>query len=874
LDSFPAPQRPDFVTPNPAPPARDTEPAPHPDSQLSPGGLSKGERAMDPDASPPDDAQLSPGAWLTRNGPYLVIGAALVAFLYYKFGLVGLWSILLVLLGLGLVIFVHELGHFAVAKWCDVYVQTFSIGFGPALPGCRLKWGETVYKISLLPLGGYVQMLGEGTDSEEDEDNPRSYKNKPVGQRMMIISAGVVMNVILACICFIVVFMGPGKERPAGEIGSTEPGNQAWKKGIPSGAVLTRIGNRVAAPDRPLYFTDLLAVVLSSTEGEKIPLEYDVYTPVGDPQARPQHFSTEIEPRKSGKADRPMIGVSPPDSVELFPALGSKERPFAYQANSAAAAARQAFPWHPEDVVLATTDPDSENSGALKDLPPADPDREGYTRALAQRWYALAGKPMTLKVRRHGAEKPEEVVTQSASLDFGDTVVGSTDPEHPDQVTTLPEDPRHPGSKRGDFFAFNKRLRLLKGRFMVIRVRHDASRHHDKPEEDLLLPPAYHTTLGVRMRMGQVAGIREGSAADTAGVKDGDILEEVLLKADDAREPRRFVVSGAAPAKLVDPVRLPSELRRWADQHHGVRAVLTVVHTNAKAERERVTETLAPEVPWDTSWRFDIEQAGSASAPLAIPELGLAYRIDTFVEDVAADGPAAGVLQKNDIIKEIRYQKLGAKADQWSDTDWDKLESEQWVWRFETLQRVEGRKIGLKVTRGGKEEEVSLTLRPDYAWPMAQRGLELMPDFRLQKASNPAQALVMGVDETLTTILDVYRQLRGFLTGRIGHQNAGGPLKIAVIAYSAASMGIWELLFFMGVISINLAVINFLPIPFLDGGHMVFLIYEKIRGRPARESVMAFATYTGLLFLLLLMVAVFYLDISSMWRDLVRLFKG
>src|SRR5262249_46922568 len=151
-------------------------------------------------------------------------------------------------------------------------------------------------------------------------------------------------------------------------------------------------------------------------------------------------------------------------------------------------------------------------------------------------------------------------------------------------------------------------------RFLVIRVR-----HHDKQEEDLLLPPAYHVTLGARMRMGQVAGIREGSPAAKAGVKDGDILEEVLLKADDGKE-QRFVISGGKPAERVDRVRLPSALRHWADAHHGVRAVLTVVHTNAKGERERDTETL-PQTDWDESWRFDIEQPGSASAPQAIPEL-------------------------------------------------------------------------------------------------------------------------------------------------------------------------------------------------------------------------------------------------------------
>src|SRR5258707_5328687 len=86
-----------------------------------------------------------------------------------------------VALGLGFVIFVHELGYFLVAKWCDVHVTTFSIGFGPALPGCKFKWGETTYMLALFPLGGYVQMVGQVDGDESDDpdtkEDPRSYKN-------------------------------------------------------------------------------------------------------------------------------------------------------------------------------------------------------------------------------------------------------------------------------------------------------------------------------------------------------------------------------------------------------------------------------------------------------------------------------------------------------------------------------------------------------------------------------------------------------------------------------------------------------------------------------------------------------------------------
>src|SRR5262249_18557568 len=152
----------------------------------------------------------------------------------------------------GIVIFIHELGHFAVAKWCDVHVETFSIGFGPAIPGCSFQKGETLYKIAWFPLGGYVKMLGEGAESEEEDDNPRSFKNKSVWQRMAIISAGVLMNVIFGFLCFIFVYDTHGVERPVCSVGLVDIGSPAWIKGIPSGAIIDQIGDT-----RSPFFDDL-----------------------------------------------------------------------------------------------------------------------------------------------------------------------------------------------------------------------------------------------------------------------------------------------------------------------------------------------------------------------------------------------------------------------------------------------------------------------------------------------------------------------------------------------------------------------------------------------------------------------------------------
>jgi regulator of sigma E protease len=102
---------------------------------------------------------------------------------------------------LGILVFVHELGHFCVAKFCGVKVLKFSLGFGPRL--VSRQWGETEYMICAIPLGGYVQMLGEGggEQGESGEIDPseehRSFANKKISRRMAIVAAGPVMNLML-----------------------------------------------------------------------------------------------------------------------------------------------------------------------------------------------------------------------------------------------------------------------------------------------------------------------------------------------------------------------------------------------------------------------------------------------------------------------------------------------------------------------------------------------------------------------------------------------------------------------------------------------------------------------------------------------------
>ncbi|MCL5421348.1 MAG: site-2 protease family protein, partial [Nitrospirae bacterium] len=106
-------------------------------------------------------------------------------------------TIFYALILLGILIFVHELGHFLFAKLAKVKVLKFSLGFGPRVVG--KKYGDTEYLISAVPLGGYVKMLGEETGDEiSAEDRARAYNFQPVGKRILIVLSGPVFNILFA----------------------------------------------------------------------------------------------------------------------------------------------------------------------------------------------------------------------------------------------------------------------------------------------------------------------------------------------------------------------------------------------------------------------------------------------------------------------------------------------------------------------------------------------------------------------------------------------------------------------------------------------------------------------------------------------------
>ncbi len=144
-----------------------------------------------------------------------------------------------VVLGIGLVIFVHELGHYIAARLCKVRVEVFSLGFGPKL----LAWrrGPTLYQIAALPLGGFCRMAGEENRWQGREPLPDELPAKSVEARFFIYSAGVLMNVLFVLVVFPILFtVGVPFVEP--RIGGVDPGGPAWRANVPVGAEVLSIG--------------------------------------------------------------------------------------------------------------------------------------------------------------------------------------------------------------------------------------------------------------------------------------------------------------------------------------------------------------------------------------------------------------------------------------------------------------------------------------------------------------------------------------------------------------------------------------------------------------------------------------------------------
>jgi len=657
-------------------------------------------------------------------------------------------NVLYAALGLGLVIFIHELGHFAVAKWCGVKVERFSIGFGPIL--WKVTRGETEYALSVIPFGGYVKMLGQDdADPAQMADttvakDPRSYTAKSVPQRIAIISAGVINNMVSAVIFFIIAFMLGVKYQPA-VVGGVAPGMPAWEAGLRQGDKITRIGSR---EDPKLSFTDVRLAVALSRADEQIEI-------MGLRNGKP--FTTWVKPVVIDKQLVPTIFVEAEQGLTL-PDKEEDDDNFSLTSPGLAAALASP-PFQPGDELKQL------DGVALDDF--AD-----LARELANR----RDKTVEFGVRRKGAAK-------------------------------------------------------------------------DAPLTQISVGPNHFRTLGLRMAIGQIKAIQRGSPAD-GKLRAGDTITHIL-------EPEQRVIGVD-----LDPMRLPDYFAGLAGQEVKVRYKREVPGGNPTVDEAIFT----PEARAGWSERPSLDE----DCPLSIPSIGVAVHVLHHVVDVEKDSPAekAGIRKDDNIVKIEYVLPKDAKGDDSTKASIEipfKDDQRNWPLAFWLMQMYPQRTIKLTVKSQGADQETTAELvpNPDPDWYMPMRGLRMQVRSDERKAENIGEAISLGFRRTRDSVIEMWFTVHGLFSQRISPKALGGPIRIFDTAMYFSKQGLPNLILFLGILSVSLAVLNFLPIPVLDGGHFAFLCWEGIRGKPPSERVVVAATYVGLAFVLSLMVWVLYMDISS-----------
>ncbi len=759
------------------------------------------------------------------------------------------WRVLIVLLGVNMLIIVHEWGHFIVARMCGVRCDKFYIWFDAyGFKFFSFKWGDTEYGLGWLPLGGYVKMLGQednpgGIQAEieraklersekdgelsaeekaaKDEEiaklenqafAPDSYLAKNVFQRMAIISAGVFMNVVFAIVCATAAIL-IGTPETSARVGFVAPGSPAWKSGMQAGDEIVGIGEN----KNPVFSS----IIVATMDGKET--NFDVLRPGADAPT-----TLAIQPRFSKGDMNPTIGVGPSISLDLAAIPGGA--PFASSLDPQEAAQIE------------------ERLGALT----------GGERLVSMNGVPVETPADQYRLARLFVDRPIEYV-------FAPTVAGKAGERSVDET---------------------------------------------KEKIAVTIPPTGAPEIGVRLTMGEIVEIRPGSAAEKAGLRKrevdengavtqrGDVLLEVdaepildprllpyRLFASGSKETRPELASKLTPKSMLKSEDLESPVDSKKPELGAATAIAptgtqTVALTVLRdGERVDLTATLPNAAPYDGF--------ASSRGAMACGRLGVAFEVLPVVAGI--DGtvktdanPIGGEIVKIEATvpdpgvgaskgtRELFKALTGVEAGAGEQTKTTEIVGETDAERAEIaltwLSSVapllpNGTPVVVTVeAKDGVEAKIETTLRRAEDAFIVERGLYFGGDAIFHRADSLGEALSFGVAKTWECATMIFTTLKN-LGSTVSAKALGGPGMIVGTAYAAAGEQNGVFLLFLCMISANLAVVNFLPIPVLDGGHIVFLLYEAITRRKPNENVQVILSYMGLALILALMFWVIYLDV-------------
>ncbi|MBN2139327.1 MAG: site-2 protease family protein [Sedimentisphaerales bacterium] len=738
-----------------------------------------------------------------------LLAAVLAGVIYLIFRNIDTFgNVLLVLLGFGTVILVHEFGHFISAKLCGIKVEMFAIGFPPILfgfkrvaegfririlPGffaekereeeegdeddegaaddavevedslwshtfgCKGAVWDTEYCLGLIPVGGFVKMLGqEDTGAAKSTDDPRSFANKSVAARMAVVAAGVVCNVILAVIIFIAVFL-IGINRPPAVVGGVEPNSPAMRAGLQAGDEIIEIDGKSDNID----ITDVMLAAGLSGRGEAVSMKVDRGGVIKD-------FEIVAEKRNGG--DLKTFGINMPETLTVDE--------LADQA-------------------------DVNDLRAKTGLAPGD------------RITQVGGK----EVSNHWDLAPIVERTYSPTVKLSAERAGNTN----EPLTVYGE------VKLGWAFAEEYKIasesQLYHIHSMVPRLRVVAYAGMPEP-------------VSLPVKVGR--GVK--SAGRWALGKVGSLF---------GKTGKKKVEDEAAPALLAGDVILSAsgvenptylEMREVVQGNKDKPVRVVVLRTDANGAEEQVAVSITPRGLPDSDWvqmgvmlELDADHAvvaGTVEAGVGIGKLD----IPRGALITAVDGEPVSSFY--DVVRQI-----------------GKYPGEHITIEY----RIDDETAGAVALTVSTEAE-AVSVKAGFSDFIPFKRME-----RLYKASGPIDAVRMGARKTVALIAQTYLTLRRLIVGAVSPKNLIGPVGILSVSYQTVARQMWiEYLFLIGLINAAIAVFNFLPMPPLDGGLAAFLVVEKVKGSAVSERTQGVVVRIGLAIVLVLFV---YITLNDVIRN-------
>lgn len=386
--------------------------------------------------------------------------------------------------------------------------------------------------------------------------------------------------------------------------------------------------------------------------------------------------------------------------------------------------------------------------------------------------------------------------------------------------------------------------------------------------------------------------VTDGGAAAAAGLRTGDLLESI-----DGVAPR-IALAGApksAPATVrvkrgeqtIEATIAPTMATEQSPPRIGVgplrRQVLGIRPGNALVDRlglRRGDVVLAIDGKPFTSGDLAIFKSGAERTRWLVQRRGERLTLESGVtadeRNTLGDHVALGQSGDQPIVQpnpgdpaEAAGMRSGDRVVRIDDTpvtDWEAMRKAveaagERALRF-TVLRLSDHAPEDAFTKADAGESLDLTIEPRRA-PYADFGwsVQFMNRTEEVRATSVGDAIRLGVVCSLDLVKQLYVTLKRLVTGDVGAKNLGGIIRISQVSYLAAQRGTTWFWYFLALLSVNLAFVNLLPVPVLDGGYLLFLLIEKVKGSPVSNRVMGYSQVVGLVFVLLLVLFVTYNDI-------------